>query len=166
MSENPRMEELQDVFTNMKSSAGLLVEMLDSGDYNGAREMIININEERDQNIYREVGRLTRAIHESINEFNVDLAKHGIAESDEDGATIVNAKDRLDHVIKITDDAANTTMDMVEEGIPISDALSKEAIELREKWGKLIRREMNPDEFRELYKAYRSFLGNNQQLCW
>lgn len=148
--------ESGDIFEDLRKSAESLVGKLEQGDFKSAGEVIQALNESRDRGIYREVGRLTRGIHNAIKDFQVDVSQYGVQGHSDSEMT--NAQDRLDHVIKLTQDAANTTMDMVEEGIPMATDLSNEAHILREDWGRLIRREMEPGEFRELYKRVDGFL--------
>lgn len=157
------------LFDDLRTSAQGLVEKLEQGDFQSISQAIEAINRERDQSIYKEVGRLTRGLHDAIVNFEVDTARYGInlqQESAEgvDGSEskMVNAKDRLDYVINLTHEAADRTMDMVEQGIPVATNLSQESKALQKDWGRLIRREMDPGEFRELYKRIDGFLAQTQ----
>jgi chemotaxis protein CheZ len=49
-------------------------------------------------------------------------------------------------------------MDMVDEAAPIAMNLGQEASSLRAEWARLKRREMGPDEFRQLYDRMDDFL--------
>jgi chemotaxis protein CheZ len=151
-----------DLFADMKSSAELLVKKLEEGDLQGASSLIEAINAERDKSIYKEVGRLTRGLHEAIVNFQIDVEQYGanIVSSESEMA---NARDRLDYVINLTQDAADKTMDMVEEGMPVASKLGQEAVQLKADWGRLIRREMDPSEFRALYQRVDQFLGDTSQ---
>lgn len=149
------------LFSDLKESAEMLVRKLEEGDYKGATSMIELINAERDRSIYKEVGRLTRGIHDAIVNFHVDTSRHNISSKDQ--SDIVNARDRLDYVINLTQQAADTTMDMVEQGIPVTTSLGQESAQLRKDWGRLLRREMDPAEFRELYKRIDMFLAQTTQ---
>ena len=71
---------------------------------------------------------------------------------------MTKAQDRLDYVINLTQNSADKTMDMVEEGIPVAAEIGEKAAELRQEWGRLLRRDMNPDEFRALYRHIDQFL--------
>ena len=72
---------------------------------------------------------------------------------------IPDAKERLRHVIEMTDKAASRTMDVVEESLPVCDKLEQTASEIHERWDRFTRREMNPDEFRQLSRELGEFLG-------
>ena len=150
-------KEPSELISSLQESADKLVAKLDQGDYAGASSVIEEIKQQRDSGIYREVGRLTRGLHDAINNFHVDVEHYGVG--DKKDSEMVNARDRLDYVITMTQEAADKTMDMVEEGIPMATNLSQEAAILQKDWGRLIRREMDPSEFRDLYKRIDVFLS-------
>ena len=70
---------------------------------------------------------------------------------------MTDASDRLAYVVQMTGQAANRTMDLVEESMPVVNAMRDEANALREEWQRLRRREMQPAEFRELYGRIDNF---------
>lgn len=150
-------KEPSGLISNLRDSAEELVTKLESGDYSGASSVIEEIKQQRDSGIYREVGRLTRGLHDAISNFHIDVEKYG--GDGEEESEMVNARDRLDYVITMTQEAADKTMDMVEEGIPVATNLSQEAAILQKDWGRLIRREMDPSEFRDLYQRIDLFLA-------
>lgn len=151
-----------ELLDELKERARGLVSTLEQGDFTGAADLIRQINEARDRSIYREVGKLTRGLHEAIVNFQIDAAK-GSSADQENMSKIANAQERLDYVIGLTQRSADKTMDMVEAGIPIAEQLGEDAKALREEWQRLIRREMKPDEFRELYRRIDVFLGDTVQ---
>lgn len=148
----------------LKERAIVLVDRLEQGDFTGASEMIRHINEARDRSIYTEVGKLTRGLHEAIVNFEIDTARAGGLEVEGDsgqekGSKIANAQERLDYVINLTQKSADKTMDIVEQGIPMVEALGQQARSLQEEWQRLQRREMSPEQFRDLYRRVDHFLG-------
>ena len=146
-------------WSELKERARNLVDQLETGDSTGVHSAIGELNEARDRSIYLEVGKLTRGLHEAIVNFDLEGS---VAAQGDDGAKkesqMTNAQDRLDYVINLTQSSADKTMDMVEEGIPIATELRKRAQLLKVDWGRLQRREMNPEEFRDLYKRIDQFL--------
>lgn len=145
-----------EMWDELKGRAIKLLDQLEKGSFSDISAAIVDLNETRDKSIYREVGKLTRGLHDAITNFDVDATQTPSAEDHESKMT--NAQDRLDYVIKLTQSSANKTMDMVEEGIPIASQIGEKAKELREDWGRLIRREMAPSEFRDLYHRIDEFL--------
>ncbi|MBP53956.1 protein phosphatase CheZ [Marinobacter sp.] len=143
-----------EVTEKLRSQAAELVEQVNAGEYGRAMTLINELSEVRDQSLYREVGRLTRSLHEAIRNFQIDPRN---AEQSEALSKMTDASDRLEYVVQMTGKAANRTMDLVEEAMPKASALRDEAAELRDQWQKLRRREMAPAEFRELYARIDTF---------
>lgn len=150
---NPPSDAL---WEDLKGRAEALVSKLEQGDFNAASSVIQELNEARDRSIYLEVGKLTRGLHDAIQNFAIDTDKAGIAS--ESMSRMANAQERLDYVINLTQSAADKTMDMVEEGIPTASALGANARELRDEWQRLLQRRMQADEFRELSRRMDEFL--------
>jgi chemotaxis protein CheZ len=153
MSDNKSGGQLDEFQEAIRQHTQSLVESVEAGDFTSAIQHVQNLSEVRDQNLYREIGRLTRGLHDSIKNFEIDISQ----QSDE-MSQMSDASDRLDYVIKSTNNAANKTMDLVEETIPLVDDLKSEASELSSEWGRLLRREMDVSEFRNLYKRIDEFL--------
>lgn len=140
----------------LRSTTGELVSKIEQGNLADAVNLLQTIHDARNRNIYQEVGRLTRALHDAIRDFQLDTS--AVVASGETLSDMADATDRLNYVINLTQNAANRTMDKVEECVPLADSIGREATELRRQWGRLIRRDMKPDEFRDLYKKMDSFL--------
>jgi len=90
-------------------------------DYEKADEAIQLIMKKGQSDLFKEVGKVTRKLHDSIRSFKeaLDPKLKGMAESD-----MPNAIDRLKFVIDKTEDAANKTMGIVEKYILTMDDLS------------------------------------------
>lgn len=156
MSDNDKNEQGLDpeVTEKLRSQAAELVEQVNAGEYARAMTLINDLSEVRDQSLYREVGRLTRSLHEAIRNFQIDPRN---AEQSEALSKMTDASDRLEYVVQMTGKAANRTMDLVEEAMPRASAIRDEAAELRDEWQRLRRREMAPAEFRDLYARIDTF---------
>lgn len=111
-----------------------LLRKLDEGDIGAANHLIRDLNTARDETLYLEVGRLTRGLHNAIRDFHLDIGLNGHSRVKNEISEIQDAASRLNYVINLTEDAANTTMDMVEAGGPIVQGLAEEASGLREDW--------------------------------
>ena len=146
-----------DLIAELKSCAKLLTEKLQSNQFEDASVLIQSMVQTRDLHMFQSVGKLTRGLHNAIVNFHVDadLTKipPKIADSD-----IHDASSRLNYVIQLTQNAADKTMDMVDEAAPIAANLGQEAKLLGAEWARLKRREMSPDEFRGLYDRMTDFL--------
>lgn len=159
MSDNERIQRGLDpeVTAKLAQQASELAESVNAGDYVRAMTLINELSEVRDQSLYREVGRLTRSLHEAIRNFQIDPTS---AEQKEVLSKMTDASDRLSYVVQMTGQAANRTMDLVEESMPMAHAMRDEAVELRDEWQRLRRREMEPAEFRELYGRIDTFFNS------
>lgn len=145
-----------DVTEKLQRQAAELAESVNAGDYGRAMSLINDLSEVKDQSLYREVGRLTRSLHEAIRNFQIDPRN---AEQKEALSKMTDASDRLEYVVQMTAQAANRTMDLVEESMPMAHAMRDEAAALRQEWQRLRRREMQPDEFRDLYARIDTFFS-------
>jgi chemotaxis protein CheZ len=134
-----------------------LLERLESNDVAGAVGLIQDLQKVRDESLYQEIGRLTRALHESIKNFKLDSNIQGA------GSEIDEANEGLAYVVSLTDKAANKTMDKVEESMPLSEAIATESAEINEQWQRFLKKEMAPAEFRDLTKRISGFLDNTQK---
>jgi len=139
----------------LKQQTHKLKEFVDKGDISSALNVISDINQTRDKTLYTEVGRLTRTLYESMRDFHVDC---GDSQSREELSKIDDASDRLAYVVDMTSNAANKTLDLVEETMPYASHMQNESKALKAEWQKLRRKEMSPSEFRSLTGRMDSFL--------
>ena len=112
----------------------------------------------RETELYQEMGKLTRELHDSITAFGMDNEIFNIAKEE-----IPDARTRLHHVIKLTDEAANNTLGAVEDCLPLCDDLKNRSSELNEKWKRFVQRDMDINEFREMSGLIGQFLEDNTQ---
>ncbi|GBD95521.1 MAG TPA: hypothetical protein ENG83_13620 [Nitrospirae bacterium] len=84
----------------------------------GIVEQLVN---ETDNELFMEVGKITRKLHNSLQDFK-GAVDHGLQKLTRDD--VPNAVDKLEFVISKTEDAANKTMGIVETYLENSDELS------------------------------------------
>lgn len=164
------MENVQVLIENkadLANTAKAFLNSLENGETDTAYTHLNDLNLIKDKTLYNEIGKMTRTLHNSLVNFSLDTTKAGLAEQ-RDFVTVVDASDRLEFVIKTTEDAANKTMDMVEETVPISEQLRNRARDLKATWVKLQKRELSAEQFRDLYREIDNFLDetveNSDQL--
>ena len=162
LSGNPGQMTADEFELSLKSNAQKLVEHLEEGNYGKAVIVIHEINQARDRGLYYEVGKLTRALHNSIVSFQLDTAR-SFGTDHCAHSKIADASHRLDYVVTLTDKAANRTMDRGESSAPVVAQLGQEAAVLRAEWQRLQRREMSADEFRVLSRNIEAFLERSEQ---
>ncbi len=108
--------------------------------------------------LFQEVGRLTRELHEAINGFVLDTAMAEMVQVDMPDAT-----ERLQYVIETTETAAHQTLTAIEDALPVSERLKAKAEHLNQQWGKFLQREMKVDDFKALSGELSEFLQNTAE---
>lgn len=143
------------------AQANKLIDHLEAGDSESAMQAIETLYQGRDFGLFQEIGKLTRTVHNAIRNFHVESSVLDSSGTDAGGggeSRIVDATDRLEYVIKLTENAANKTMDMVEDTVPVARELRETSVTLKQDWERLMRRELSAEEFRALYKQIDDFL--------
>lgn len=109
--------------------------------------------------LLNELGHLTREVHQTIRNIGSDPLLQKLAESD-----VPDAKMRLQHVIDMTEQAANRTMTAVEQLVPLQEPLHEQAQQMIDQLDRLYRREMDPKDFAVFAKDTRHFLFHIQSV--
>ena len=125
--------------------AKALVAAYESGNEMSARAHYEKLTSISEQNLFREIGKLTRELHDTLNNFHLDNRLTDLAAHE-----IPDAKDRLEYVVKMTADAANKTMDAVEQGIQIASLLETDSNRLNEGWAEVRDQRLEGDNFNSL----------------
>lgn len=133
-----------------------LVQLLEMGEQDAANEMIQGLAVPGSSELFAEVGKLTRQLHDSLKSFQLDPDLSNLLAED-----IPDAKRRLSHVIDMTEQAANKTMDAVESCLPIADRLSTDLSHLMPEWQKLMTRNLQLGEFKALCHNLNGFLTDS-----
>ena len=113
------------------------------------------VSNAREDVLFREVGKMTRQLHNSLESFRQDSRIDALAEHE-----IPDARARLSYVIEMTQQSADRTLNAVEETLPMADHIAERAAELRDTWKKFRRRELSVDQFRDLSGSIEQFLGD------
>lgn len=100
------------------------------------------------------IGHLTRTFHNSLRELGYDRVLEKTA------SAIPDARDRLEYVVKMTEQAAVRALNAIETAQPIQDGLGTEAVRLSAEWQKLFDKQLNVDEFKTLVAGTRDYLDH------
>ena len=122
-----------------------LVEYLETDQQDKADALIAEIQNPINSELFAEIGKLTRQLHDSLTNFNLDSRLNDLATAD-----IPDAKERLNYVITRTEEAANKTMDAVESIFPVVDKISDQVRAVNPRWTKLMNNEIDLKEFKNL----------------
>ena len=135
-----------------------LVSLLESGENEAARALLEATKIQDSMELFAEVGKLTRQLHDSMNSFNIDSRIVDLANED-----IPDAQFRLQYVIETTEQAANQTMDAVETSMPIAEKINSGIEKLLPEWKKLMNRQLELGEFKTLCHDVDKFLEEAQE---
>lgn len=130
-----------------------LVILIENGDNQGAQDLLELVGAQSSVELFAEVGKLTRQLHDSLNNFQLDPRIVDMANED-----IPDAQTRLNYVIDATEEAANKTMDLVDSCMPIAEKLHVGMVKVIPEWDKLIAKDLQLGEFNVLVKEVDSFL--------
>ncbi len=122
-----------------------LVVFLESDQQDAADAIIAEIQNPINSELFAEIGKLTRQLHDSLTNFQVDSRLNDLATTD-----IPDAKERLNFVITRTEEAANKTMDAVEAIFPVVDTIAEQVATVNPSWTKLMNNELDLKEFKSL----------------
>ncbi|MDH7942992.1 protein phosphatase CheZ [Pseudohongiella sp. SYSU M77423] len=117
------------------------------------------IDQERYELLYREVGRLTRALHNAIRDFHVGINVTGSAEVEHELSEMADARSRLNYVIKMTEEAANKTMDRVDDSIPIIQSMVEQSNEVGDRWAQYVASRSCSDDEKKLFEDVSGLLS-------
>ncbi len=125
--------------------AKLLVQHLEAGNVELANDIIHTITLEESAELFLEVGKLTRQLHDSLSTFKLDSRLDNLMSN-----ALPDAQSRLEYVIEETEKAANSTMDAVERSMPIAAQLNQRLDSIMPEWKKLMSRQIEVGEFKHL----------------
>ncbi|EMK6590355.1 protein phosphatase CheZ [Vibrio cholerae] len=122
-----------------------LVQLLEQGQQSEANRLLTDVYESSNNPMLKEIGMLTRDLHESLKNFHIDDRFSEIAMDE-----IPDARERLQYVIQKTEVAANKTMDAVDRCMPIADKLHESLLLIRPEWNGLMNGRIELMHFKSL----------------
>jgi chemotaxis protein CheZ len=144
--DTPDIEEKQaEMKARQLDKARQLVTHIEAGDEESAARLIEELGRMHESVLFQELGKLTRDLHEALNSFRLDSRLSEITATE-----IPDAKERLNYVVTMTEQAAHRTLTAVEESLPMSEALASRAGELSGVWQRFRSRDLSAEEFRQL----------------
>src|SRR5262245_32190195 len=96
-----------------------------------AREPDSRATDSRGGDLLAQLQDLTCNLQSALDRFRLDSRLTRLAEKE-----VPDARERLQHVLKLTDQAAHRTMDLVEQSRSPADRTAKEAAALAEPWSR------------------------------
>lgn len=118
------------------AQAERLLEALRQGDESAARQALMNLTEARESLLFREIGSITRDLHDSLRQFAEDSRLDALTAQD-----MPDARERLRYVTILTEQAANRTLEAAEQALPLTDNLIRRSQRVAERL--IVLREMH-----------------------
>ncbi len=135
------------------SSIATLAGALAAGDEHLFLSELDLLVHKRERTLFSELRKLTGDLQSALDRFSVDSRLVDLAEKE-----VPDARARLDHVLKMTDEAAHRTMDLVEQCGPLADRTARGAGDISGMWTKFRARKIEIDEFRAMIQKMDAFL--------
>ncbi|MBK4737651.1 protein phosphatase CheZ [Noviherbaspirillum pedocola] len=102
--------------------------------------------------MYDRLGHIVRQLHDSLRELGYDRSLTAVV------TEVADASDRLQYIATLTEKAANTVLNTVDEAMPVQEALIADACAIEKRWQKLEGGEGDVDAFKLLAADMRRFV--------
>lgn len=153
----------EEELAQLKSNASELVAQLEQGNLEQAQTLIESLQRETiTTELQNKLRSLLSGVHKTVAELNIN-PQEATANFTEADSALVSARERLSYVMQLTQQAADQTMDVIDQGLPVANTLLESSEALKADWDKLRRREMKVDEFNALSKRLDAFLQDTYQ---
>ena len=120
-------DNLQTRFGSQVAELANALSANDEGAFRGAFERLRGaLNAEMNP----ELKRITATAQDALRRFREQARLEVLADQE-----VPDARRRLSHVVKLTEEAAHRTLDLVEQSSPLVDRIGTEAAQLLEEWG-------------------------------
>jgi chemotaxis protein CheZ len=107
----------------------------------------------RERTLFSQLRKLAGDLQSALERFRIDSRLLDLAERD-----VPDARHRLDHVLKLTDEAAHRTLDLVEQSGPLAERTARGAGDVLEPWKRFRARTINIEEFSRMVARMDEFL--------
>ncbi len=138
--------------------ARALVAALESDNGEQAQQHLTFLTQIQESDLFQQVGKLTRELHDSLSNFNLDPRLIDLTEND-----IPSTRERLNYVITTTENAAHKTLEIIDQTLPLASDLKLVAENIDESWREFRIKEMNADELEKVSKKLESYLPEVKQ---
>lgn len=108
--------------------------------------------------MYQRIGNLTRELHNALRDMGADRALERAAREFPD------ARDRLSYVAKLTEQAAERTLNAVEIAQSRQAELNAQSAALAGRWERFFAKDLSLEEFRGLAQDTRMFMAQTQSV--
>ena len=122
------------------ANAQALVEAIMQDDEQTEQQLVEKLAEPHTAPVFDEVGRMTREVHNTLMSFAQDSRLNALAEEE-----MPDARDRLRYVITLSEQAANRTLNLIDEAMPMAEKITDRSQRLKDELAKITQAEQeNP----------------------
>lgn len=139
--------------TEQLEAARALINAIEEDDDDRIKTELMALTNARESALFQQIGKLTRELHEALNNFKVDARLVDLTQND-----MPDTRDRLNYVIQTTEEAAHKTLGYIDKTLPLANELKQTAAKLSESWQRFRNREMSATEFRDLSWEIEAYL--------
>jgi len=109
------------------------------------------------EEVLSRIGHMTRALHESLRGLGLDKLIEKAA------SDIPDARDRLDYVARLSEQAAKRVLDATDAAGPVQDAIEARSTELSASWQALLDKGASDEDWRALAQRTIAALDESRQ---
>ncbi len=115
-------------------------------------EKVSSASVEESPKVMAQIGHMARALHDTLRELGLNK------EIEKAASSIPDARDRLNYVATLTQQAAEKVLNATEAAQPIVEKLGGEGAHLANQWDALFERKLNVEQFKDLVLQTQSYL--------
>ena len=136
-------DELQALFDSVSNSASPAVAVAPAPTFDAASQEVV----------FNRLGNLARQLHDSLRGLGMDKLIQESAQQ------IPDARERLDYIAKMTEQAASRVLNATDIAKPIQDGLIAQSRAMSERWERMFSNQLTVDEFKQLAADTRGYFA-------
>lgn len=118
-----------------------------------ASTMLQNLNEGQKEDMLSRIGHMTRSLHDSLSALGYDKVLEQVAQE------IPDARDRLNYVARMTEQAAERVLNATDEATPLQTSIADGAVALEAKWKEILAQPSLKSEYNVTVEETLAFLA-------
>jgi chemotaxis protein CheZ len=134
---------LQALFDSVSKSASPAVAVAPAPTFDAASQEVV----------FNRLGNLARQLHDSLRGLGMDKLIQESAQQ------IPDARERLDYIAKMTEQAASRVLNATDIAKPIQDGLIAQSRAMSERWERMFSNQLSVDEFKQLAADTRGYFA-------
>lgn len=116
-------------------------------------DVLMSMDNTDQEDMLQRIGHVTRALHDSIRALGLDKMLEQVAHD------IPDARDRLNYVAKMTEQAAERVLNAIDEATPLQTELATESTRLKERWQTIVASPSLKSEYNEVVQETLTYLA-------